>query len=142
MVNKVTLLGNVGKEPEVITFENGNKVAKFSLATSESYKDKADVWQQKTEWHNITVFKPSDRICGLTKGSTLFIEGKISYGKYTTKDGVEKYFTEIIASNVKVIGGAKSNVEGSITQGLAQQQQQTETVTEQQQDTYQDDLPF
>lgn len=101
MINRVTLLGNLGKDPEVRTLENGSKVATFTLATTESYKDKNDTWQKITEWHSIVAWRNlADRAeRDLKKGSSVFVEGKISYRKYE-KDGVEKYITEIVASTI------------------------------------------
>ncbi len=99
MVNKVILIGNLGRDPELRTFENGNKTCSFSVATNESYKDKNNVWQTVTEWHNVTAFgyvaEKAER--DLKKGSSVYIEGKITYRKYNDKDGVEKNITEIVA---------------------------------------------
>ena len=99
-INKVTLLGNVGKDPEIKTFQNGGKVANFSLATSESWKDKATGEKKsKTEWHNIVVQNQNlVEIVGkfVKKGSKLLIEGKLETRKWTTKEGVDKYTTEIV----------------------------------------------
>jgi single-strand DNA-binding protein len=102
MINKVTLVGNIGRDPEVRTLENGTKVGTFSIATTESYKDKNDTWQNLTEWHNIVVWRylaeKSER--ELKKGSLAFIEGKITHRKYNDKDGIERTTTEIVASTV------------------------------------------
>lgn len=100
MVNKVTLVGNLGRDPEIRTLENGTKVGTFSLATNESYKDKNDQWQTLTEWHNIVVWRglaeKAER--DLKKGHLVFVEGKITHRKYQDKDGVERTTTEIVAS--------------------------------------------
>lgn len=100
MVNKVTLIGNLGRDPEIRTLENGTKVGTFSLATNESYKDKNDTWQTLTEWHNIVVWRGlaerAER--DLKKGQLAYVEGKITHRKYQDKDGVEKSTTEIVAS--------------------------------------------
>lgn len=102
MVNKIILVGNLGRDPEVRTLENGTKVGSFTLATNESYKDKSDNWQTLTEWHNIVVWRylaeKSER--ELKKGSLAYIEGKMTHRKYTDKDGVERSISEIVASNV------------------------------------------
>ena len=102
MINKVTLVGNLGRDPEIRTLENGVKVASFSLATNENYKDKNDTWQKLTEWHNIVAWRglaeKSER--DLKKGDLAFIEGKITHRKYTDKDGVERSVTEIVASTL------------------------------------------
>jgi single-strand DNA-binding protein len=101
MINKAILVGNIGKDPEVKTLENGTKVATFSLATSESYKDKNDAWQTLTEWHNIVAWRNlADRAEKLTKGTMVYIEGKITHRKYNDKDGVERMITDIVASTI------------------------------------------
>ncbi len=108
-MNKVILLGYVGKEPEIKT-ANENQVATFSLATSESYKDKNGNKQTNTEWHNITIWGGLVKVVEnyVNKGTQLLIEGKIRYRKYE-KDGETKYFTEILASNFKMLGSKGNN---------------------------------
>ena len=101
MINQVTLLGNLGKDPEIKTLENGTKVASMTVATSESYKDKSDEWQTLTEWHNVVVWRPSATVEKLSKGDKVFIQGKITTRKYSDKEGVERYRTEIVANTVK-----------------------------------------
>ena len=102
MVNKVTLIGHLGKDPDIRTLENGTKVGSFSLATSESYKDKSDQWQTLTEWHNIVVWRglaeKAER--DLKKGNLVYIEGKITHRKYNDKDGVERSTTDIVANTL------------------------------------------
>jgi single-strand DNA-binding protein len=99
MVNRVTLVGSLGKDPEVRTLENGTKVASFSLATSESYKDKNDTWQNLTTWHNVVAWRGlADRAEKLSKGVTVYVEGKISHREYTDKDGNKRTTTDIVAS--------------------------------------------
>ncbi|MBK8517782.1 MAG: single-stranded DNA-binding protein [Saprospiraceae bacterium] len=102
MINKVTLVGNLGRDPEIRTLENGTKVGTFSIATNESYKDKNDTWQTLTEWHNIVVWRglaeKAER--ELKKGGLAYIEGKITHRKYQDKDGQEKAITEIVANTL------------------------------------------
>ena len=99
-INKVTLLGNVGKDPEIKTFSNGGRVANFSVATSESWKDKATGEKKsKTEWHNIVVH--NENLVGIVekyvkKGSKVHIEGKLETRKWATKEGADRYTTEIV----------------------------------------------
>jgi len=102
MINKVTLLGNVGKDPEIKTTSTGKKVATFSLATTEKYSG-----ESKTTWHNIVVWEKLAEICEkyVKKGSQLFIEGKISYRVWEDKDGNKHNITEIVASEIKLLGG-------------------------------------
>ena len=102
MINKVTLVGHLGGDPEIRTLENGSTVGRFSLATNESYKDKEGNWQNKTEWHNVILWRDlAERAKQLKKGSTVYVEGKISYRKYTDKDGVEKSLTDIVAERFR-----------------------------------------
>jgi len=100
MLNKVGLIGHLGKDIEVRTLENGTKVGTFSLATSESYKDKSDQWQTLTEWHNIVVWRPSESISKLSKGSLVHIDGKISTKKYKDKDGIERIAYNIVSDKI------------------------------------------
>ena len=106
-VNKVILIGRLGRDPEVRYMPNGEAVANFGVATSEQWKDKAGAKQEKTEWHNITMYRRLAEIAGdyLRKGQEVYIEGKIQSRKYTGKDGVERTAYEIIASEMKMIGG-------------------------------------
>ena len=98
-VNKVILVGNLGRDPEVRSFQSGDKVCNLSIATSETWKDKASgERKEKTEWHRVCIY--NQNLVGvaeryLTKGSKVYIEGKLETRKYTDKDGVEKYTTEV-----------------------------------------------
>jgi single-strand DNA-binding protein len=100
MINKVTLIGNLGKDPEVRHLESGSVVAKFSVATNENYRDKNGEWQTITEWHNIVVWRQlaerAER--SLKKGMLVYIEGKLSTRKWQDKDGNDRYTTDIIAN--------------------------------------------
>jgi single-strand DNA-binding protein len=98
-LNKVTLIGNLGKEPEVQTLDGGIVVAKFSLATTESYRDKEGNVQSETEWHSIVAWRGVADLAGkyLHKGSHIYLEGKIKTRSYEDKEGSKKYVTEIIA---------------------------------------------
>jgi single-strand DNA-binding protein len=100
MINKVTLIGNLGGDPEIRHLENGTAVGRFSLATNENYKDKDGNWQTLTEWHNIVVWRELAERAEkqLKKGSPVYVEGKISYRKYTGQDGVERSVTDIVAN--------------------------------------------
>ncbi len=103
MINKVTLIGNLGADPEIRHLEGGSVVGRFPLATNENYKDKEGNWQSRTEWHNIVVWRDDAERAEkwLKKGMTVFVEGKISYRKYTDKDGVERYITDIVANTFR-----------------------------------------
>jgi len=99
-VNKVILIGNLGRDPEVRAFQNGGRVASFSIATSETWKDKASgERKEKTEWHRISVMNDNlVTICEryLKKGAKVYIEGQLETRKWTDKDGQEKYTTEVV----------------------------------------------
>ena len=98
-LNKVILIGNVGKDPEIRSTQDGREIANFSLATTESWKDKnSGERQTKTEWHNITAFGAVVGVIKnyVKKGSKLYIEGQLQTSKYTDKQGVEKYATKVI----------------------------------------------
>ena len=105
MINKVTLIGNLGGDPEIRHLEGGNSVGRFSLATNENYKDKEGNWQTRTEWHNVVVWRDdADRAeKNLKKGMMVFVEGKISYRKYTDKEGVERNTTDIVANTFRLL---------------------------------------
>ena len=108
-VNKVILVGNLGRDPEIRSMPNGDRVANLSLATSESWRDKSSgERKEKTEWHRVSIF--NDNIVKvaeqyLKKGSSIYVEGRFSVRKYTDKDGVEKYATTIKADSMQMLGG-------------------------------------
>ncbi|WP_026999460.1 single-stranded DNA-binding protein [Eisenibacter elegans] len=104
-LNKVMLIGNLGKDPEIQTLEGGYAIAKFSLATSESYRDKNGVLQTETEWHNIIAWRGLAEVAAkyLKKGSTIYIEGKLKTRSYEDNNGVKKYVTEVIADKLLML---------------------------------------
>ena len=105
MINKVILIGNLGRDPEVRHLESGSVVAKFPVATNESYKDKAGEWQTLTEWHNIIAWRAlaerAER--SLRKGSLVYIEGKLTHRKYQDQDGNDRYTTEVVANTFRML---------------------------------------
>jgi single-strand DNA-binding protein len=109
-VNKCIILGRVGQMPEVKAIQSGNKVAKFSVATSEKYKDKAGEKKEDTTWHNIEVWgKLSDIVEQyVKKGDMIYLEGKIKTDSYE-KDGVKKFSTKIVADTIQMLGGNKAD---------------------------------
>jgi single-strand DNA-binding protein len=133
-VNKVILVGRLGKDPEIRSTPNGNNVAKFSLATDDRYTDKSGEKQERTEWHNIVAWGKLAEICGqyLKKGKLIYIEGSIRTDSWDDKEtGQKKYRTEIIANQMQMLdrkgdenggGGSyagasrKSNSSGAATQ--------------------------
>ncbi len=98
-LNKVILIGNLGKDPEIMTFENGVKRASFSLATTESYKDKEGNWVEQTEWHNIVLWRWLAEK-NLIKGDQIYVEGKLKTRSWDDQDGNKKYITEVVADKV------------------------------------------
>ncbi len=104
-INKVILIGRLGGDPEVRHLENGASVAKFSLATTESYKDKSDQWQDQTEWHDIVMWRylaeRAER--QLKKGKLIFVEGKLTHRKWVDKEGNNRKTTEVVASTFRLL---------------------------------------
>ncbi len=110
-LNRVTLLGNLGRDPELRTTPSGASVCNFSIATTESYKDKNDQWQEVTDWHNVVFWNRQAEVAGqyLKKGSKVYIEGKLKTRSYE-KDGVTRYVTEVMGNNLVLLpsGGTGS----------------------------------
>lgn len=108
-VNKVILIGNLGRDPEVRHMPNGEAVANFSIATTENWKDKSGNAQSKTEWHNIVMYRRLAEIAGeyLKKGRPVYIEGRLQTREWE-KDGVKRYSTEIIGDSMQMLGGKDS----------------------------------
>lgn len=106
-VNKVILVGNLGKDPEVRFMPNGEAVCNFSIATTDSWKDKAGAKQERTEWHNIVMYRKLAEIAGeyLKKGRPVYVEGRLQTRKWQTKEGQDRYTTEIIADQMQMLGG-------------------------------------
>lgn len=104
-LNKVMLIGNLGKDPEVRYTTSGQAVASFSLATTEKYKSKSGDWEEKTEWHNITLWGKLAEIAGeyLSKGKTVFIEGRLQTRKWQDKSGNDRYTTEIVGDKMQML---------------------------------------
>jgi len=107
-LNRVTLIGNLGKDPEVKYTPSGTPVAKLTLATNERYKDKAGEWQDRTEWHNVVLWQRLAEIAGeyLKKGSKVYIEGRLQTRSWDDKtSGQKKYMTEVVANDLILLGG-------------------------------------
>lgn len=138
-VNKVILVGNLGKEPEIKYISAGPPVAKFSLATNERFKDKAGEWQERTEWHNIVAWNRLAEIVGeyVKKGSKVYIEGRLHTSSWKS-DGQTHYRTEIVADDLVLLG--KNNGDGDIggNRGRSGQQRDEQTPTE----ITDEDIPF
>jgi single-strand DNA-binding protein len=107
-VNKVILLGNVGKDPEIRSTQGGMQVAKFTLATTEGVKDQSGKWNDKTEWHSLVAFGRTAEIIRdyVKKGSQIYVEGKLSTSSWDDKEsGQKKYRTEILVNDLQLLGG-------------------------------------
>ncbi len=109
-VNKVIIVGHLGRDPEMRYMPDGTAVANLSIATTEKYKDKSGQMVEQTEWHRVSFFGRIAEVCGeyLTKGSMVYVEGGLRTRKYTDKEGVERYVTEIKGDRMQMLGGGSS----------------------------------
>lgn len=141
MLNKVTLIGNLGKDPEFRTLESGVTRASFSIATNESYKDRNGNWQKNTEWHDIVLWRSmAERAKVLRKGMLIYLEGKLTHRKWTDKDGRDHYTTEITGDVLRLLEKRDSNASGySGTSGDDKKQEDPEAEDAA---AVADDLPF
>ena len=148
-VNKVILLGNVGKDPEIKATASGTVVATFSIATSERFKDKTGNWQDRTEWHNLVAYQRTAEIVRdyVKKGNKLYVEGRLQTSSWDDKTtGQKKYKTEIIVGDLSLLSGrgegessgggySKSNTASFDQRGPAEDYAQSTEITD-------DDIPF
>lgn len=113
-VNKVILVGRLGKDPELRYTPSGTAVATFTMATTENYKDREGQKQEKTEWHNIVAWRQLAEICGkfLHKGKQIYIEGKIQTRSYDDRDGNKRYITEIVVDQMQMLGSKDDGQQG------------------------------
>lgn len=137
-VNKVILIGHLGKDPETRYLTSGEAVTNATLATSESWKGKDGTKQEKTEWHNLVFYKKLAEIAGeyLKKGSQIYVEGKIQTRKWQTKEGQDRYTTEIIVNELQMLGGKSEQAPKERTEKTEQNAQAKSGF-----DNF-DDLPF
>ena len=126
-LNKVILIGRLGRDPETRYMPNGDAVCNFSVATSEKWKDQSGQPKERTEFHNITMYRKLAEIAGqyLKKGSQVYLEGKIQSRKYTDKQGVERTAYDIVCSEMKMLGGKAEGAERQNTPPFPPAQQQT-----------------
>lgn len=144
MLNKISLIGRVGKDPEIKHLESGAVVAKFSLATSEKYKDKTGETKEQTEWHNVVIWNKLVEVVEkwVKKGDLIYLSGKVTYRSYD-KDGETRYFTEINCQELKMLGGNKSeNSQPHQQSELTQYQSSKPETQEIPFAEHPDDLPF
>jgi single-strand DNA-binding protein len=138
-INKVILIGNLGRDPEIQKFDNGVKKATFSLATSEVYRNKDGEKTQHTEWHNIVLWRGLAEIAEnyLKKGSTIYLEGKIRRRDWEDKDGQKRFTTEIIGDSMTMLGGGGRREGTTDTTVSASSEDTADTAP-----LPEDDLPF
>ena len=154
-VNKVILMGNLGRDPEVRFMPNGDAVCNFSIATTDTWKDKAGERQEKTEWHNIVMYRRLAEIAGeyLKKGRPVYIEGRLQTRKWQTKEGQDRYTTEIIADSMQMLGGrdgapaqlgsnAEDKTKDDFDQTPKRNNQVEQSNTGSAFDEFEDDIPF
>ncbi len=144
-VNKVILIGNLGKDPEIKYTPNGTAVGRFSLATNERYKDKDGNWQDRTEWHNIVVWQRLAEIAGeyLKKGRTVYIEGRLRTDSWEDKNTHEKkYKTEIVAQDLVLLGGRGEGDEGGRSRSAASNSADQRTAHDDAAQITDEDIPF
>lgn len=105
MINRVTLVGRLGADPEIRTLSNGTLVAKFSVATTEGYRDRAGQWQEETHWHDVVVWRHlAERAQKqASKGSLIFLEGKLTHRKWEDRQGIARKTTEVVGANFRVL---------------------------------------
>ena len=144
-VNKVILIGNLGKDPEVRHLENGAAVANFSIATSENYKDrKTGEKVSQTEWHNIVAWRGLAEIAEkyLKKGAKVYIEGKLKTRTWQDKDGNNRYSTEVITDNLTMLGSTLESMASSNQEKPTENESKPSTEKEFSSPDENDDLPF
>lgn len=141
-VNLVILIGNLGKDPETRYLQNNDAVTNITLATTETWKDKNGEKQDKTEWHRVTFYRKLAEIAGeyLKKGSQVYVEGKLTTRKWTDKEGIERYTTEIIASSMKMLDRKSGDSGHSEKSAPAKSQNSAQSGTGF--DDMDDDVPF
>jgi single-strand DNA-binding protein len=142
-VNKVILVGNLGKDPEVRYSPSGSAMANVTIATTDSWKDKqSGEKQERTEWHRVVFFNRLAEIVGeyLKKGSQVYVEGRLQTRKWQGQDGQDRYTTEIVANEMQMLGGRQGG--GSAEWGASQSEPASAPAGNMPQDDFDDDVPF
>ncbi len=146
-VNKVILVGNLGRDPEIRYTQGGTAIARFSLATSERFKNKDGEWEEKTEWHNVVFFGRLAEVCGeyLHKGKQVYVEGRLQTRKWQAEDGTDRYTTEVVGQVMQMLGsqqdgnGAGRGRSGGSARGSGRNDRRDPGQTEREHD---DSIPF
>lgn len=146
-VNKAIIVGNLGRDPETRYMPNGEAVTNIAVATTESWKDKnSGEKKELTEWHRITFYRKLAEIAGqyLKKGSQVYVEGRLQTRKWTDKDGIERYTTEIIADSMQMLGGRSEDTSDDYKHKPTPQQQPSSPASKQAPNFSDmgDDIPF
>lgn len=136
-INKVILIGRVGRDPEIRKMQSGKSVVNLSLATASKRKDRDGEFVEDTQWHRLTAYDKLAEIIGqyVHKGSLLYVEGSLKYGKFTDKDGNEKNTTDIVIGQMQMLGG-KGDSQGDTRRNQENEQQRQQSFDED------DDIPF
>ncbi|NJB87054.1 single-strand DNA-binding protein [Lewinella marina] len=121
MINRVTLVGRLGADPEIRTLSSGAMVAKFSMATSESYKDRSGEWQEETQWHDVVVWRNlAERAQQyLTKGSLVYLDGKLTHRKWQDKEGNPRKTTEVVGAFFRILDSKRDGNDSGDTSSSA-----------------------
>ncbi len=144
-VNKVILLGNLGQDPDVRATPSGKQVSTIRMATSRKYKDQSGEWQENTEWHSVVLWGwlADNAAQYLKKGSKVYIEGRLQTRNYEGKDGVTRYVTEVVADNMVMLDGRKSDSDGSYNQGSNRGGKVSDNYSQASpQDDFDEEVPF
>ena len=148
-INKVILVGNLGAKPEVKYASNGNAISNLSVATSESWTDKSTGQkQERTEWHRVSLFGKLAEIAGqyLDKGSKVYVEGKLQTRKYTDKDGIERWTTEVVVSGfngtLQMLDRRDDSSSSAPSENVTVKDQTEPSITPVSKDEFEDDIPF
>ena len=148
-INKVILVGNLGAKPEVKYASNGNAISNLSVATSESWTDKSTGQkQERTEWHRVSLFGKLAEIAGqyLDKGSKVYIEGKLQTRKYTDKEGIERWTTDIVVSGfngtLQMLDRRDDSSSSAPSKDVTEKGQTEPSITPVSKDEFEDDIPF
>lgn len=144
-VNKVTIIGNLGKDPELKFMPNGDAVCNFSVATTDTWKDKDGAKQERTEWHNIVMYRKVAEIAGeyLKQGSSVYLEGRLQTRKWQTKEGQDRYTTEIVADSMQMLGKKSDSEQGNGNESQQKHSEQKSNGYQKQPiNEIDDDVPF
>lgn len=143
-VNTVILVGNIGNDPEISYTQGGMAICKVSLATTDSRKDRDGNKVESTQWHRVVFFGKLGEIAGeyLRKGAQIYVSGSIRYGKFTGRDGVEKYTTDIIVDDMQMLGSREGNGKNDQRQATTHREPQPQRQANHADDFADDDIPF